>query len=254
MLERKIQYYFILLLACLYCQIGLGQSNIKHGILPFDNDSIYTIIDGAPQSEKYIDLLYSSADFDFNTKTFHGIDNNQVTRIKIIYKNNAFPFYFIKGIPFNQEDFPNLKELSFYLGFPKHSLLLNFNSIESIGFRGKNDGHMGEDYFRLPEELIQMNNLKRLDVYGAAFEFPNYIKNFRKLEILFIRGNTLRFSELNVLAIPNLKFLFFGSEVFSGYWDFFYKYNFKGYTNYQLVGKQDYFFSNVLQYRRIENI
>jgi predicted transposase YbfD/YdcC len=53
-----------------------------------------------------------------------------------------------------------------------------------------------------------MNNLQRLRLESAAVEFPDYIRDFKKLQMILQKHNYLDCSELNILSIESLQFYF----------------------------------------------
>lgn len=227
---KKLKYYLLLVIlflsSTLYSQRKLNnrwfkKDHIEYGWLKFDLDSIYVIdftegdfLQKMNRNSNMFDnkSLISSAKFDSINIKFSNTNNKDVTRIFISYYNDILPDLFTKELPFTQEDFPNLKEVLFYFGFPKPTSLIYFNSIRSIYYHGKfiSGGRfaIGESYFRIPFELTQMNNLQRLRLESAAVEFPDYIRDFKKLQMILQKHNYLDCSELNILSIESLQFYF----------------------------------------------
>jgi hypothetical protein len=151
---KKLKYYLLLVIlflsSTLYSQRKLNnrwfkKDHIEYGWLKFDLDSIYVIdftegdfLQKMNRNSNMFDnkSLISSAKFDSINIKFSNTNNKDVTRIFISYYNDILPDLFTKELPFTQEDFPNLKEVLFYFGFPKPTSLIYFNSIRSENVAG----------------------------------------------------------------------------------------------------------------------
>ncbi|MBR4498117.1 MAG: hypothetical protein IKP08_05510 [Bacteroidales bacterium] len=184
------------------------KDRIEQGILSFDKDSVFVInYDECDiQSVVKFPRILSSCKYDFDNRNFENTDKASVTRILINKQQTIFSNNFIEDLPFRSDEYPNLKEIQFYGYFPKPDSLVMFKKLQSIAYVGSQNTVI--NYFRVPCELTKMENLRRLILCNAYMDFPDYIKDFPNLEMLFLCDNKVWYSELNVLSIKTLRFLY----------------------------------------------